>query len=160
MRIKLLAVGVAVLVAAGLWHVRADQEFGTKPKPDAARLKEHGKYLVTAAILCVDCHTPHDDGGKPDKARALQGATLPIRPKKETKDWADKAPDITTSGLAGKWREDELVRFLTTGVDPDGMKARPPMPAFRLNRDDARAVAHYLQSLPGKRGQVGGQPGR
>ena len=42
-----------------------------------------------------------------------------------------------------------MVKFLTTGIDPGGNKARPPMPAFRLNGDDARAVAVYLRSLPG-----------
>jgi hypothetical protein len=42
-----------------------------------------------------------------------------------------------------------MVKFLTTGSDPDGKKARPPMPAFRLNARDARAAYLYLKSLPG-----------
>jgi hypothetical protein len=32
----------------------------------------------------------------------LQGADLTIKPKNETKDWADPAPDITRGGLAGE----------------------------------------------------------
>jgi len=52
-----------------------------------------------------------------------------------------------------------MVKFLTTGVDPDGMRANPPMPAYRLDARDARAVISYLKSLPGpvpgKRGERG-----
>lgn len=156
MRVKCLTVALAVLVAVGVWQVRAAQGPGAKPQTgaDAAALK-HGAYLVNAAILCGDCHTPQDAKGKPDKARHLRGSTLPIRPKKEMKDWVDEAPDITSRGLAGKWGEQALVKFLMTGTDPDGMTARPPMPAFRLNPEDARAVALYLQSLPGAKGGEG-----
>jgi hypothetical protein len=50
--------------------------------------------------------------------------------------------------LAGKWSEEEMVKFLTSGMDADGKKARPPMPAFRVNARDARAVFLYLKSLP------------
>jgi hypothetical protein len=42
-----------------------------------------------------------------------------------------------------------MVKFLTSGINPDGKKAMPPMPAFRLNAQDARAVFLYLKSLPG-----------
>ena len=44
-----------------------------------------------------------------------------------------------------------MVKVLTTGVNPEGHKTIPPMPPFRLNKDDARAVAAYLKSLPGKK---------
>ena len=149
MRLKNLAAGIAILTVAGIWQMGLGQEPGaTKDRPDAAGLRERGAYLVNAAILCGDCHTPQDDKGTPDKARHLRGTSLPIRPKKETKNWADESPDITSKGLAGKWSEEEMIKFLTTGMDPHGMKAQPPM-AFRLNASDARAIAVYLKALPG-----------
>src|SRR5512135_1851342 len=74
-------------------------------------------YFVTSP-MCGDCHTPRDSRGQPDRTRRLRGATLPIRPKKESTDWADEAPDITASGLAGQWSEEEMIKFLTTGIDP------------------------------------------
>jgi hypothetical protein len=153
MRFKCLAVGIAVLVAVGMWEVGAGQESRGKKEggTETAGSLKHGDYLVNKAILCGDCHTPQDDRGKPDRTRLLRGTTLPIRPKKETKNWADESPDITGSGLAGKWSEAEMVKFLTTGIDPDGNKAMPPMPAFRLNARDARAVFLYLKSLPGSK---------
>ena len=158
MRSKCLPVGIAVLVAAGVWQARTVPASGAdkERRPDAADLSRRGDYLVNAAILCGDCHTPKDDRGKPDLARHLRGGPVPVRPKKETAKWADMAPDITSRGLGGKWGEAAVVKFLMTGIDPDGKKARPPMPAFRLNALDARAVALYLQSLP--RAKAGGQP--
>jgi hypothetical protein len=61
------------------------------------------------------------------------------------------SPDITRSGLAGMWTEEQMVEFLQTGINPDGEKPTPPMPIFRLHKEDARAVALYLKSLPGKK---------
>jgi mono/diheme cytochrome c family protein len=149
MRHQCLAVGLAVLAAVGVWHLLAGQESGAdaEGRRDAADLVQHGEYLVTSVAMCGDCHTPQDDRGGPDRKRLLRGTTLPIRPKKEMQDWADESPDITGAGLAGKWGEAAMVKFLSTGIDPDGEKAMPPMPAFRLDAHDARAVTLYLKSL-------------
>lgn len=154
MRFERLAVGIVIPAAVSMWQVRAGQE----SSQDTAALIRHGEYLVNAATMCGDCHTPHNDRGQPDRTRLLRGTTLPIRPKKETRDWTDESPDITGSGLAGQWSEAEMVKFLTTGIDPEGMNAMPPMPAFRLNARDARAVSLYLKSLPGR--QEAGKKGK
>ncbi len=135
------SLGVAAALAAGVCFARAADPPGAGRKGDDALLK-HGEYLVTQVAGCTHCHTPH-----------LQGATLPIRPKEPTRNWADKAPDITRGGLAGKWSEADMVKFLTTGNNPDGADPVPPMPAFHLHEDDARAVAAYLRSLPGSKGR-------
>lgn len=159
MRLKGLLLCAISLLTLGLWQAGAGQPpLAKQPRGSEAGLRERGAYLVNSVILCSDCHTPQDSHGNPDKAKWLRGTELPIKPKKETKNWADEAPDITASGLAGKWGEQGLVKFLTTGIDPTGNKARPPMPAFRLNSDDARAVAAYLHSLSGKEGSTPRQP--
>jgi cytochrome c553 len=142
-------VSVVVMLAAGVWLARADEPTKSGPKSgDGGQLVKRGEYLVTEVAGCTHCHSPPED-----KGRMLQEATLPIQPKQPTKNWADKAPDITRSGLAGKWKEADLVKFLTTGKNPDGMIPTPPMPAFHLHDDDARAVAAYLRSLPGAKGR-------
>jgi cytochrome c553 len=88
MRFRCLAVGLVILAAVGVWRVRAGQESGTQSesRQDAADLTRHGVYLVSSATMCGDCHTPQEDGAHPDRTRLLRGATLPIRPKKETRD--------------------------------------------------------------------------
>ncbi len=154
MRYRWVAVGAAVLVAAGVWSARTG--LGARPGPAAggedAALVRQGEYLVNEVAHCNHCHTPSDDNGRPDRSRLLQGATVPIRPKRETKDWAEKSPDITGGGLAGKWSEADFVKFLTTGKNPEGEMPTAPMPVFHLHPEDARAVVLYLKSLPGKKG--------
>ncbi len=163
MRYHRIGIGTVLLLAAAGWLARAGGQPapGKKAPGGDAALAQKGEYLVNRVGMCGDCHTPHDDQGQPDRARQFQGASLRIRPKAETKKWADEAPDITRSGMAGDWSEADLAKFLMTGKDPDGGEARPPMPAYRLNDADARAVAAYLRSLPGKKGPArkGGGPG-
>jgi hypothetical protein len=94
---------------------------------------------------------PRNAKGKLDTTRHLQGGPLTIKPAKETGHWADKAPNITRGGLAGKWTEAQLVKLLMTGENPEGENPHPPMPAYRMQEKDARAIAQYLKSLPGKK---------
>jgi len=154
MRFKYLTVGIAILVAVGIWQVRADQESEAQKgsTPAASDLIKHGEYLVSRVAHCGDCHTPRDTRGDPDRSRLLQGTALGIVPKQKTEHWADKSPDITGGGLAGEWSEVEMIKFFTTGVNPHGEEPTPPMPVFRLHGSDARAVTLYLKSLPGKKG--------
>jgi mono/diheme cytochrome c family protein len=103
-----------------------------------------GDYLVNNIGGCNDCHTPMTPQG-PDLSRALQGAPLGFAPTVEM-PWAPVAPPI--AGIPGHYTEEQFVTFLQTGVRPDGSRPLPPMPAFRLNEDDARAMTAYIQSLP------------
>jgi hypothetical protein len=76
--------------------------------------------------------------------RHLRGAKMWFAPKDNAKEWSDKAPDITAAGKAGKWSEERMIKFLSTGKDSD-----PPMPAYRMTVEDAKAVTAYLRSLRG-----------
>lgn len=119
-----------------------------QPSPPAAPTAEEtvarGQYLVTGLVGCNDCHTPMTPTG-PDMAHSLQGATLGFAPTVEM-PWGAVAPPLA-GGPAG-YTDEQFVSFLQTGVRPDGSMARPPMPQFRMNEDDARAVAAYVKSLP------------
>jgi mono/diheme cytochrome c family protein len=113
-------------------------------------LVKRGAYLVNEVARCGDCHTPHDGRGRPDSTRHLQGGEIWFIPKARDREWEGRAPDITASGKAGKWSEDKMIRLLTTGKESD-----PPMPAYHLTREDARAMTAYLRSLPGKKNAAG-----
>jgi len=61
--------------------------------------------------------------------------------------WAGAAPRI--AGLPAGYSHDDMVHFLMTGERPHGLPPpMPPMPAYRMNRDDAEATVAYVQSLP------------
>jgi mono/diheme cytochrome c family protein len=112
---------------------------------DRAALVKRGDYLVNNIGGCNDCHSPLDATGKIPPGRALTGAQLIFAPTVPLPEWAPVAPPL--AGGPADYTEAQLVSFLQTGKRPDGSTARPPMPAFRLTEEDARAVAAYLASL-------------
>jgi mono/diheme cytochrome c family protein len=103
-----------------------------------------GKYLVEDVGLCADCHTPRNEKGEFIKEQWLAGATLGFKPTVLMPVWADKAVNI--AGLPG-WDKDAAIKFMMTGIAFNGLPARPPMPQYRFNQQDARAVVAYLKSL-------------
>jgi cytochrome c553 len=117
----------------------------TETQLTQAELVERGEYLVSSVVLCGDCHTPRLENGEPDASRALQGAPTGSTPDVEM-PWATIVPPI--AGIPGHYTEEQFVSFLQTGVRPDGSHPLPPMPPYRLNDEDARAVAAYIATLP------------
>jgi mono/diheme cytochrome c family protein len=107
-------------------------------------LVARGDYLVNGVVLCGDCHTPRLETMQPDETRRLQGGTIP--PSGPPEVFATIAPPL--AGGPANYTEEQFIAFLQTGVRPDGSHPRPPMPPYRLNEDDARAVNAYIRSLP------------
>jgi mono/diheme cytochrome c family protein len=115
----------------------------------------HGKSLVEGVGLCVGCHTPKGADGRPDPSRWLQGA--PLEPPggsggsggSEQANRPKEAPGI--AGLPKGWSEADMIKFLTTGLRPDGTQARPPMRPYRLSPEDAADVLAFLKSLKTQR---------
>jgi mono/diheme cytochrome c family protein len=115
-----------------------------KSRVTSAAAVEHGKYLVEKIGMCGDCHTAHDEKGEPIKEQWLTGTTLPFKPTIPMPVWADKSVNI--AGLPG-WEKDAAIKFLMTGIAYNGLPARPPMPQYRYNQQDAEAIVAYLKSL-------------
>jgi len=110
----------------------------------AAQQLEHGRYLVQQVGLCGECHTPQNEKGEPIVEQTLQGASTGIRPVHPVPNWAEYTPPL--AGFPG-FTDEQAITFLTTGKDPGGQLAAPPMPAYRFSREDAAAVLAYLRSL-------------
>jgi mono/diheme cytochrome c family protein len=94
--------------------------------------------------MCGQCHTPRGENGAPDRSRALEGASVWLKSAEPTENWPVQAPRIagTPPGT-----DAEMVTLLTTGIWRDGNYLRPPMPQFRMSREDAEAVVAYLKSV-------------
>jgi uncharacterized protein YjiS (DUF1127 family)/mono/diheme cytochrome c family protein len=118
---------------------------------------KRGKYLATLGG-CNDCHTPGYFFGKPDMGRFLGGSEVGFEiPGLGVFHGPNLTPDQDT-GL-GKWSTEEIVTAITKGQRPDGRMLAPIMPwhAFAsLIREDVRAIAAFLQSLPPIRNKVPG----
>lgn len=106
-------------------------------------LLARGRYLVNHVAGCGDCHTPRNERGEVAPGSEFAGAVLPFAPTVPM-PWAPAAPKI--AGLEG-YTSEQAVKFLMTGERPSGVPPRQPMPPYRLNEEDARAVVAYLKSL-------------
>ena len=131
---------LAILVLLSL--VRIAPTFAA-PSTTAAQITR-GKYLVEEVAKCEDCHTEHDEKGQPIPSKKLRGAILPFKMFSQPPVWADQSANI--AGLPG-WKREDAVRFLMTGLAYNNLPARPPMPLYKLNREDAEAIVAYLKSL-------------
>lgn len=130
-------IAVAALSALALGACAEQQE----AELTGMALVERGDYLVNGVVLCGDCHTPRLEDMALDETRRLQGADIGGPPTMAT-----YAPAL--AGLPANYTDEQFVAFLQTGVRPDGSHPRPPMPPYRLNAADARAVTAYIASLP------------
>jgi mono/diheme cytochrome c family protein len=146
MRCGWMGSAVAFLAAFCWGRLPADDKPAARADPAPVK---RGEYLVNIVARCGDCHTPRNARGDLDMTRHLQGAPTWFTPTVKPKEWEDRAPNITAGGKAGKWSEDRMVKFLTTGVNGEGEKPDAPMPSYQLSPEDARAVTAYLRSLPG-----------
>lgn len=105
---------------------------------------ERGKYIVERLGMCGDCHAPRGAKGEFVMEQWLWGAPLGFQSSVPMPRWASVAPPI--AGLPG-WTDEQAVTFLTTGKDQDGGVADPPMPEYRMSKEDAAAVVAYLRTL-------------
>jgi hypothetical protein len=108
-------------------------------------LIERGRYIVEGVAMCERCHTPRDEHGNPDRAQWLHGGPVKIQPTYPSPTWAIVEPRIAGSPPG---TDAEIVTLLTTGISRTGKPPNPPMPPFRMTREDAIAVLAYLKSLP------------
>ncbi len=149
MRTKTNILRIAALFALGPLGIafgsntQAAKEVSASLADDAA-LVQRGEFLVHNVVLCVDCHSPRDDKGEFISSMHLRGAPMPFAPIVPMPEWGPVAPPI--AGLPAGWSEEAMLQFLTTGVRPNGLPfTRPPMPPYRLEAGDAKAVVAYLK---------------
>ena len=141
MKLGAHAFGLALLLIFTLCNISVSQARSSATGSPAIT---RGKYLVEQVTQCDDCHTPHNEKGEPINSQSLRGASLTFKPIVPMPVWADKAPNI--AGLRG-WDEADAIKFFMTGIAYNDLPARPPMPQYRLSKEDATAVVAYLKSL-------------
>lgn len=114
------------------------------PALTADELLDRGTYLVEKVGMCQDCHSPRDQTGQYIKAQWMAGNTLPFKPTVPMPVWAPTAPDLRN---LPNYTDEQAMKMLTEGITRLGTPARPPMPEFRFNEEDAKAVIAYFRNL-------------
>lgn len=136
-----LAIAVAGVLCAGAALLSSAAPGGNVTKQQQIA---RGEYLVKGLAGCGDCHTPMNEKGEPVMEKWMQGTKLSFASTVPVPNWADTSVNI--AGLPG-WDTQQAVKLLMTGLAPDGQPPRPPMPQYRMNKEDAEAVVAYLKSL-------------
>lgn len=119
----------------------------TVTAPPRGATPEYGRYLAVHVALCADCHTPR--GGikaEADKSRLFAGMANP--PKGFPAKPSNLTPDEETG--IGRWSEEDFVRTIRTGRNPQGRELHPFMPWHeqqRMTDDDLRAIYRYLRTV-------------
>ncbi len=136
-------VGVSILALASFVSIPVKAQ-GDQTKKANQNLVERGKYIVEGVAMCELCHTQRDEHGDPDRANWLMGGPAQLRPAYSDPNWAQREPRIagTPPGT-----DAEFIKLLTTGISRTGRPPNPPMPPFRMSREDAQAVLAYLKTL-------------
>jgi len=106
---------------------------------------ERGIYLVQHVGKCNYCHgSPYES--PPDMSKYLAGRKDPTRLNPNI------TPDPETG--IGNWSEEDIVKFLRTGVRPDGERAGSIMANLirdglkNITQEDARLIAQYIKLVP------------
>jgi hypothetical protein len=172
MRILVVLLALCVAGLAAFLFVRPPAPAPT-PVAAAPTPIERGRYLVTA-MACGDCHSPHDQTGRPIKGLEYSGhphdAPLPQWDPELLKKGsvATIAPTLTAfAGPFGVAVAPNLTPDLETGmvVSAEGLieswrsgkhwkfnrPVLPPMPIQSygsLTDEDIRAIYSFLMSLP------------
>jgi cytochrome c len=140
-------------LAAGAPQSRGNRPTASAPPPHADESAttlprgnvEHGRYLAEHVAMCIECHSGRDAQGNIIESELFLGGPIPFAPPWPN-DWANRAP--RNRGLPG-YTDEQALRLLTEGaIGRDGNQLRPPMPRFRMTRQDAADVIAFLRSLP------------
>lgn len=146
-RMHMAAAALVALAAVAGAHALVTAAPAKAGKSSAEKIAR-GKYLVDAGG-CNDCHTPGTFYGAPDFSRFLSGSELAWEGPWGLVFAANLTNDRET-GL-GAWTEEQIATALQTGNRPDGRQLAPIMPWMnlsKLTREDARAIAAYLLTVP------------
>lgn len=131
-------------------------------EPDASQsaVWNRGAYLVEGLAHCSACHSPRNFLGAERSGAAMTGGEYMGRVASgEMRTWA--APNLTnvSNGLAS-WSVEDLVAYFKTGRT-SFTETHGPMNEVILNgtrhldEPDVKAMAVYLKSFPGNRGDIG-----
>lgn len=134
--------------ALAVWRALFFSAESFVPEPARGDAWNRGAYLVRGLGHCNACHAARNLLGATAGPLELGGGLIPVQ------NWY--APSLSAAHEAGvgDWSEDEIVALLRSGRSPRGSALGPMAEVvFRstqhLAEADLRAIAVYLQSLPG-----------
>lgn len=115
------------------------------PRTDRVR---YGAYLAGPLGRCTECHTPSNNGDKPDYKKMLGAGGVEFRGPWGQAVSGNITPDEDT-GL-GEYSDSQIKEMIVNGQRPNRtLVGRPMAHSFyeRISGDDLDAIVAYLRSL-------------
>jgi mono/diheme cytochrome c family protein len=111
-----------------------------------------GKYLTSAAGLCIECHTQRvESAGPPDPAALDPEKYFAGGEEFDIPGFSVRSANITPdpeTGI-GEWTREQIVTALVEGENEEGLPLCPPMEQFDgLTESDLNAVVNFIRNLP------------
>lgn len=130
----------------GLWKLLYFDRSSITNDPARDPAWNRGHYLVEGPTHCAECHSSRNLAGAIKESTRFAGGRDP--------EGVGFAPNITPAAI-GDWSTDDLVRILTDRHTPEGREVGSSMDdvvtdTAMLREEDRRAIAVYIQSLPGR----------
>jgi len=135
---------VGVASQPALAQATAGKKASSNTNNRSDSLVERGKYIVERVAMCERCHTPRDGSGNPERTKWLQGGPVQNQVTYPVANYAQSEPRIAG---APPGTDEQFITLMMTGISRTGAPPNPPMPPFRMTREDAQAVLAYLKSL-------------
>lgn len=133
--------------ALAVWRALFFRPARFEPEAGRSEAWNRGSYLVRGLGHCEACHAERNWLGATTGGLELGGGLIPMQ------GWY--APSLAAPAEAGvqDWSEDDVVALLGGGVAPRGTVMGPMAEVVMrstqyLSREDLRAMAVFLQSLP------------
>ena len=123
-----------ILLGAGILPTGNPVSIGPITAPPASPTSQYGEYILSYQD-CRACHGAKLTGGVPGQLGPL-------------------GPDLN---LVKRWKFEEFVATMRTGIDPNGHeinKQMPWQPIGRMSDEELRAVYEYLTHLPDAEGPI------
>ena len=135
-----------IAMCGSMWFagptVFAQTREGAIAPPALAGNAARGRYLVERVIMCGECHSTRNEAGDIIPETRLKGGAMPASVPWPA-DWPLQVPRI--AGLPG-YSDADALRVLTEGaIKRNGIRARAPMPRFRMSVEDASDVIAFLR---------------
>lgn len=128
------------------------QPVTTVAAPDSTNPVAYGKYLVTAAGICGDCHTPRDQHGQPIAGMFLAGGNM-----FDESGRAVASANITPDPSGISYYDEALFQQVMRTSSVKGRKLNIMMPTWAfsgLTDQDLKAIYAYLRTIPPVRHRI------
>jgi mono/diheme cytochrome c family protein len=142
------------------WSAAFANQKTYQPRADRDMQWNRGAYLVQSLGHCGACHTPR---GLAFQEKAYSESSPDYLTGSVIDNWfAGNLTGTDASGL-GRWSESEISTFLETGHSGHSVAFGSMVTVIEnstqhLRKADLDAIAHYLKSLPGKKGKTSYKP--